>query len=100
MSFTDEVARLLELPPAPCTEVYERRYDTDRVWMVWRYKDGGAVLFLERPYAELREGVTVTVQWHHSPDPQSVAAMIRAYEHGGHHERRRPCWLARLLRWH
>jgi hypothetical protein len=99
VSFTDEVARLLELPPVPPVEVYERRYDTDRVWMVWRYKDGGASLFLERPYADLREGVTVSLQWHHSPDPEVVAAMVRAYGRRGHRERRRPCWLLRLLRW-
>lgn len=38
VAFTDAVARLLELPPARPAEVYVRRYGTDRVWMVWRYK--------------------------------------------------------------
>ncbi|MFK0159071.1 hypothetical protein ACIQVK_44255 [Streptomyces sp. NPDC090493] len=99
VAFTDAVAHLLELPPAPPAEVYVRRYDTDRIWMVWRYKDGGASLFLERPYGELREGVTVNVQWHQSPDPEVVAAMIRAYVRRGRREpRRRPCWLVRVLR--
>ncbi|MFE4582373.1 hypothetical protein [Streptomyces chartreusis] len=100
VAFTDAVAHLLELPPAPSAEAYVRRYDTDRVWMVWRYKDGGASLFLERPYGEFREGVTVNVQWHQSPDPEVVAAMIRAYVRRGRREprRRRPCWLVRVLR--
>ncbi|MFJ4084971.1 hypothetical protein ACIP2Z_39260 [Streptomyces iakyrus] len=99
VAFTDAVALLLELPPAPPAEVYVRRYDTDRVWMVWRYKDGGASLFLERPYGELRDGVTVNVQWHQSPDPEVVAAMIRAYVRRGRREQhRRPCWLVRVLR--
>ncbi|MCX5182582.1 hypothetical protein [Streptomyces sp. NBC_00268] len=99
VSFTDAVALLLELPPASPAEVYERRYDTDHVWMVWLYKDGGTSLFLERPYADLREGVTVSLQWHHSPDPEVVAAMIGAYGRRGRRERRRPCWLLRLLPW-
>lgn len=97
--FTDQVADLLELPPAPPAEVYVRRYDTDRVWMVWRYKDGGASLFLERPYEELRDGVWIRLHWHESPNPETVAAMIRAYARRGRREQRRPCWLARLLRW-
>ncbi|MGP4046894.1 hypothetical protein [Streptomyces sp. 2A115] len=98
VAFTDEVARLLELPPAPPAEVYQRAYQTARVWMVWRYKDGGASLFLECPYGELRDGVWVRLQWHQSPDPQTVAAMVRAYERGARRERRRPYWLARVLR--
>lgn len=84
----------MELPPAPSAEVYERSYDTDHVWMLWRYKDGGAALFLERPDGELREGVTIRLQWHHSPDPAVVAAMVRAYGRRG----RRPCLLVRLFR--
>ncbi|MFF4902334.1 hypothetical protein [Streptomyces sp. NPDC001068] len=98
MAFTDEVARLLGLPPAPRSEVYQREYQSARVWMVWRYKDGGASLFLDRPYGELRDGVWLLLQWHQSPNPESVAAMIRAYERGAPRERRRPCWLARVLR--
>ncbi|MFJ4880121.1 hypothetical protein ACIP93_33605 [Streptomyces sp. NPDC088745] len=98
VAFTDAVARLLELPPAPPAEVYERRYDTGRVWMVWRFKNGGASLFLERPYGEFRDGVTVNVQWHQSPDPEVVAAMVREYVRRGRREQRRRCWLARLLR--
>ena len=98
VAFTDAVARLLELPPASPAEVYERRYDTDRVWMVWRFKNGGASLFLERPYAEFQEGVTVNLQWHQSPDPAVVAAMVRAYVRRGRREQRRPCWLVRVLR--
>ncbi|MFI7415275.1 hypothetical protein ACIBU0_42245 [Streptomyces sp. NPDC049627] len=98
VAFTDTVAQLLELPPAPPAEVYVRRYDTDRVWMVWRYKDGGASLFLERPYGELRDGVWVRLHWHESPNPEVVAAMIRAYMRRGRREqRRRPCWLVRVL---
>ncbi|MGW2550034.1 hypothetical protein [Streptomyces sp. NPDC001635] len=97
VSFTDEVARLLELAPAPRSEKYVRQYDTDRVWMVWRYVDGGASVFLERPFAELMEGVFLRLEWHQSPDPVVVAAMIRAYQRGG--ERRRSHWLVRLLRW-
>ncbi|MEU9783620.1 hypothetical protein AB0H92_22095 [Streptomyces phaeochromogenes] len=95
VAFTDEVARLLELQPALPTEAYERRYDTDRLWTVWRFKDGGASLFLERPYADLQEGVTVSVQWHQSPNPEVVAAMIRAYVRRGRREQRRPCWPVR-----
>ncbi|MGY4935866.1 hypothetical protein ACWD7T_33170 [Streptomyces sp. 900116325] len=91
---------MLELPPAPPVDVYVRRYETDRVWMVWCYKDGGAALFLSRPYADLLEGVTISLQWHHSPDPAVVAAMVRAYVRRGRRERRRPCWLVRLFRWH
>ncbi|MFI8206665.1 hypothetical protein [Streptomyces sp. NPDC085937] len=98
VAFTDAVARLLELPPASPSEVYVRRYDTDRVWMVWRYKDGGASLFLERPYGELRDGVRLFTEWHQSPSPETVAAMVRAYERGVRPGRRRPCWLARLFR--
>ncbi|MFD3309405.1 hypothetical protein [Streptomyces sp. NPDC058656] len=98
VAFTDAVAERLELPPAPPAEVYERRYDTDRVWMVWRFTNGGASLFLERPFAEFQEGVTVNVQWHQSPDPEVVAAMIRAYVRQGRREARRTCWLVRVLR--
>ncbi|WP_328491227.1 hypothetical protein [Streptomyces zaomyceticus] len=90
------MSALLGLPSAPPAEMYERRYDTGRVWLVWRYKDGGASLFLEKPYGELRDGVTVAVQWHLSPSPESVAAMVRAYERGARREQRRPC---RLVRW-
>ncbi|MGY1502983.1 hypothetical protein ACW4TU_41515 [Streptomyces sp. QTS52] len=88
---------MLELPPAPSGEVYVRRYDTDHVWMVWRYKDGGTSLFLERPFGEFREGVTVSLQWHQSPDPEVVAAMVRAYARRGRPGRRPSLW-ARLLR--
>ncbi|MFD9394995.1 hypothetical protein ACFWBB_30985 [Streptomyces sp. NPDC060000] len=98
VAFTDEVARLLDLPSAPRSEVYQRTYQTARVWMVWRYKDGGASLFLERPYGELRDGMWVLVQWHQSPNPETVAAMIRAYVRRGRREQRRPCWLVRVLR--
>ncbi|MFE7072633.1 hypothetical protein ACFU96_21380 [Streptomyces sp. NPDC057620] len=98
VAFTDEVARLLELPPAPPAEVYERRHDTGCVWMVWRFRHGGAALFLERPYSNFQEGVTVSVQWHQSPDPAVVAAMIRAYVRRERREQRRPCWLVRVLR--
>lgn len=98
VAFTDAVAQLLGLPPASPAEVYARRYDTDRVWMVWRYRDGGAALFLERPYGELRDGVWLSTEWHQSPSPETVAAMIRAYERGARPDRRRPCWLARLFR--
>ncbi|MGX1267998.1 hypothetical protein [Streptomyces phaeoluteigriseus] len=98
-AFTDEVARLLELPPAPPAEVYQRAYQTARVCMVWRYKDGGASLFLEHLYGELRDGVWLRLHWHQSPAPQTVAAMVRAYERRARRERRRPCWLARVLRW-
>ncbi|MER7952019.1 hypothetical protein ABTY59_31975 [Streptomyces sp. NPDC096079] len=95
--FTDAVSALLDLPSARPGEVYVRRYDTGRVWLTWRLKNDGATLFLERPHAELREGLTVTVQWHLSPSPETVAAMVRAYERGARHEqRRRPC---RLVRW-
>ncbi|MCG8971835.1 hypothetical protein [Streptomyces sp. CL12-4] len=97
VAFTDEVARLLELPPAPPSEVYQRPYQTARVRMVWRYKDDGASLFIERPSGELRDGVWVRLHWHESPNPETVAAMIRAYERGARRERRRP-WLARLIR--
>ncbi len=89
-SFANEVARLLDLPPAPRPEVYQRTYQTARVWMVWRYKHGGASLFLERPYGEHRDGVWVRLQWHQSPNPETVAAMIRAYERRGRARPLRP----------
>ncbi|QFG13315.1 hypothetical protein SEA_GILGAMESH_123 [Streptomyces phage Gilgamesh] len=98
VAFTDEVARLLELPPASQSDVYVRQYDTDRVWMVWRYKEGGASLFIEQPYGELRDGVWVRLYWHESPHPETVAAMVRAYERRVRGERRRPSRLARLFR--
>ncbi|MFC8198711.1 hypothetical protein ACFWBR_03760 [Streptomyces sp. NPDC060006] len=76
----------------------DRWYDADRGWMVWRFKNDGASLFLERPYAELREGVALSVQWHQSPAPEVVAAMSLAYVRRGRRELRRPCWLVRVLR--
>lgn len=97
VEFTDEVARLLGLPPAPPAEVYVRQYDTDRVWIVWRYKEGGASLFIERPYGELRDGVWVRLHWHESPTPGAVAAMVRAYERRGRVQSLRSL-LARVLR--
>jgi len=95
VSFTDDVARRLGLPPARPSDTVQRSYDTDRVWMLWRATRDGATLALDGPYAELREGLVLAVRWHQSPDPKVVAAMVRAYTHRG---RRRPCWLARLIR--
>ncbi|MFF9901319.1 hypothetical protein [Streptomyces longispororuber] len=95
--FTNTVAQLLKLPPAPPTEVYQRAYQTERVAMVWRYKDGGASLYLERRCGGRRDGVWLRLHWQQSPDPETVAAMIRAYALGGPREHR-PRRLARLFR--
>jgi hypothetical protein len=62
--------------------------------MLWRATPTGATLCLERPYTDLREAVALTVEWHHSPDPAVVAAMVRAYERRGRHRR---SWLSRVL---
>lgn len=83
VSFTDEVARLLGLPPAHPSNTVQRSYDTDRVWMLWRATGDGATLALDRPYADPRERLVLTVEWHHPPDPETVAALVRAYEGRG-----------------
>ncbi|MFE1206385.1 hypothetical protein ACFW5V_32380 [Streptomyces sp. NPDC058762] len=95
VAFTDAVARRLGLTPARSSDTRQRTYDTDRVWMLWRITRDGATLALERPYAELRERLVLVVEWHQSPDPGTVAAMVRAYESRG---RRRPGRLARWFR--
>ncbi|MER5222903.1 hypothetical protein [Streptomyces flaveus] len=82
-SFADEVARLLGLPPTLRTGEFERSSGTDHVWLLWKLDGAGAVLVLDRPHGELRECVVIKVQWHHSPDPADVAAMVQAYERRG-----------------
>jgi hypothetical protein len=95
VAFTDAVAGLLGLRPARSTDTRQRAYDTDRVWMLWQITPAGATLALERPNEELRERLVLTVEWHQSPDPRTVAAMVRAYEFRGS---RRACWLVRVVR--
>ncbi|PNG17013.1 hypothetical protein [Streptomyces cahuitamycinicus] len=96
-SFTDEVARLLGLPPARPWETWERNYDTDRLWMTWKANRSGASLCLDRPHAELREYMVISVEWHQSPAPADVAAMVRAYERRSRVQSLRSL-LARVLR--
>ncbi|MEU1592728.1 hypothetical protein ABZ468_07675 [Streptomyces sp. NPDC005708] len=91
-SFADEVARLMGLPPTLHTGEFERSSETDRVWMLWKSDVGGAYLLLDRPDSVLRECLVIKVQWHQSPDPADVAAMVRAYERRG-----RRSWLSRVF---
>ncbi|MBB4902589.1 hypothetical protein [Streptomyces griseomycini] len=84
------------LPPARPSDTVQRAYDTDRVWMLWRTTQGGATLTLERPYADPRERLVLVVEWHQPPAPETVAAMVRAYEGRGRGRSR----LARLFRSH
>ncbi|MGW3627605.1 hypothetical protein [Streptomyces sp. NPDC000880] len=93
VSFTDEVARLLGLPPARSVELYERSFETDHAWLLWKSNPSGASLCLDRPGVHPRECVVIKVEWHHSPDPVVIAAMVRAYERRG-----RRSLLPRLLR--
>lgn len=94
VSFADDVARRLGLPPARPLNSLQRSYDTDRTWMLWQATRTGATLTLERPHAELRDALVLVVEWHQAPDPAVVAAMVRAYERCG----RRPGWVQRLFR--
>ncbi|MFE9993461.1 hypothetical protein [Streptomyces avermitilis] len=96
-SFADEVARLLGIPPTMRTGEFERSSETDHVWLLWKHDVGGAVLLLNRPHGELRECLVIKVQWHHSPDPADIAAMVRAYERRGRVQSLRSL-LARVLR--
>lgn len=96
-SFADEVARLLGLPPTLRTGEFERSSETDHVWLLWKSDLGGAILVLNRPHGELRELLVLKMQWHHSPDPADVAAMVQAYERRGRVRSLRSL-LARVLR--
>lgn len=96
-SFTDEVARLLDLSPVTRIGALRRSAETDHVWLLWQRAEGGAILVLDRPHTELRESLVITVWWHHSPDPADVAAMVRAYERRGRRRSLRSL-LARVLR--
>ncbi|MFC9280911.1 hypothetical protein [Streptomyces collinus] len=96
-SFADEVARLMGLPPTLRTGEFERSSETDHVWLLWKYDQGGAILVLDRPHTDVRESLVLKVWWHHSPDPADVAAMVRAYERRGRRRSLRSL-LARVLR--
>jgi hypothetical protein len=82
-SFADEVARLMGLPPALRTGEFELSSETDHVWLLWKSDTGGAILMLDRPQQNRREGLVIKMSWCQSPDPADIAAMVRVYQRRG-----------------